>query len=210
VFVAFGQSPHLAWTFGRGRARQPIAGRRDGFSEARQRTDDAAHEQAGDQQHGGQHPGEAQPQLRGQCLGFEAWRWQHQPPALAAGDKPDPQAAALSRTAVPEQHRFAEALGKFVGKAAGKGKLRLMPWHAVAVRAHLQALLASVGGAQDMSGFVVQSRQDDLQQAHLTGEQLHGLTEVRVAAKVPDQGKGGDLGDGNHRDHQQHRAAGQR
>jgi hypothetical protein len=110
---------------------------------------------------------------------------------------------------VPEQHRFAEALGKFVGKAVGKGKLWLMPWHAVAVRAHLQTLLAGVGGAQDMSGFVVQSRQDDLQQVHLAGEQLHGLIEVRVAAKVPDQGKSGDLGDGNHRDHQEHCAAGQ-
>jgi hypothetical protein len=92
--------------------------------------------------------------------------------------KPIHRPAALTPAAVPEQNRLAETLGKIAGQAAGERELRLVSGDVAAIRPQLQSLLAGIGLAQSLPGRLVEPWQDDLQQAHLPGDQLDRLIDV--------------------------------
>jgi hypothetical protein len=92
----------------------------------------------------------------------------------------------------------------------GKRESGLVVRHAAAVRTQLQPMLVGVCSAQETPGILVEPRQHNLQQTHLTGDELYCLPDVGATAEMPDQGKSRDLGDGDDGNHQQHRPPRQR
>ncbi|MEF8718249.1 MAG: hypothetical protein V5B44_11150 [Candidatus Accumulibacter necessarius] len=199
----------LARTFRRCRARRAVAGRRDGFAEARQRPDDAAHEEAGDQQDGDQVAARNSHRSEGSACGSKRGGGSSSHQRSLAGHEADPQAAALPRPPC----RSSTGSPRLVGRSlAGGGQREL--WLSGAGRAaigpQLQSLLAGIGSAQSLPGACVEPWQDDLQQAHLAGDQLDRLIDVRGAAEMPEEREGGEFRDGDDGDHQQHGATGQR
>ncbi len=116
--------------------------------------------------------------------------------------------AAASGLIAKNEGRFGKTLFELVGEAAGEREARAMRRDAGAIGAQLQ--LAGVGGAERGAGAGVEPRQDDLQQAHLAGEQMHGVVDVRAAPEMGDQRESRELGDGDDGDHQQDGAAGER
>ncbi|KFB69793.1 MAG: hypothetical protein CAPSK01_000506 [Candidatus Accumulibacter vicinus] len=85
-----------------------------------------------------------------------------------------------------------------------------MSRYTTAVRTQLQPLLAGISSTQGLASVIAEPRQHHLQQTHLTGDQLYRLIDVRAAAEMPEQREGGDLGDSDDGNHQQHCPSSQR
>jgi hypothetical protein len=167
--------------------RRPVAGRDDRIAKARQRPDDAAHEEAGDQHHSAQALPRDPARVRvGSSCGLEAWWRQEQPPAFLTGHEADPQTAARSGAAVPQLHRFAELVEQVGGQVDGQSGNAASD---VVPRGHRAATAAPARRRRQQrraaAGLSVETGQDDLQQADLADDQLHRLVDMRVRQNRP-------------------------
>ena len=142
--MALRQTSHLLRTFRLDRACAAVASGGHGFSQARQRADNTAHEKSGNEHQHGQYNGQPQPQVMRQSLRLKTGRRQNQPPAFATGHETNPQTAALTRTSMAQDHRLAQNTAEMRGQATGKTKFRFMLGNRFAVGDKLEPLLAHV------------------------------------------------------------------
>jgi hypothetical protein len=190
--VALGQPPHLARTLRRHRARRAVAGRRDGLAEARQWPDDAAHEEAGDEQDGGQRqPPETATDRVGSACGSKrgggSTSHQRSLPAMKPIHRPlrCPGPPWRSSTGSPSARQVD-------GKAAGERESAARAVGTPAAVGRNCSPCSPASARSEPAGVIVEPRQDDLQQTHLAGDQLHRLVDVRTAAEMAEEREGGD------------------